>query len=1061
MRNNILLGAFVLSSFVLAKSGLNYDIKIKEKNILNEVTTIQALPQREKATLDIEVLKVKTETINGIIYEDEKKVIFDFKDLKKSAEKKRILTDSRDYEIFILENLDNAATYMKNKEKFKMNKVFEQGIKLRNGEKIKLKNITYGLVDKDREKVLEVVYNVKPDPFYLGVLNNKTGMIEKIYKTEFIQNPTKLSSGSISDFSYSISNSSDIIIEYNYLGEYISNPMTIRFEQNSNSSSNLFPVIALGNESVWKKENHNGGLPVEGSMESIEVGINNALITGKIKPQLKYKTSNPSGNIGQSKKIYYHNILGDNSNKIAIGAYETSGNEFVEVELTLKIDEETIGLMKQYAFNSDNNGEELVEIPYENLNQISFVVGSSEGNGYYDLPAKDIASNSFKISYPKIYVRRKIDDFSSNFDYNISGLKDHIIEESNIGESGNYIASLGTLYVYRKLEGKVVGVPAMGIGSQEEWSGSGGEINSIQGVRFNFNSTPIKPYLIPKMTAPSSMRLLTKSIKETIPEESSSKIANIALVSNGNSAERSPNVIAELKIAIPNSLLKDIKAYADLQNEDIVEIPYFGDYKVTLIPSSKINNHSAKIPDTELGVTREILYPKILYKKNSGNQTDKDSFTYDYKLNSFEIGEDELIETNDLDKSSGFLHFKQTERENSDNKIPMIALGKNASISEGGYLFNQNSSSIARDIYIAKYNGMNTYPYLKDLKGGALDSRSETYRGTQQSSENSNLGFWIYSQDTREEVYGTLALKIKKEDKLNFLNYARTINSKEVELKTAENVAFVHGVYSNGYDFSDSSKVTEVAYPPLTIFKDVIVNSNIEIDFNSSYTKGEKVSFDLAGNPSNSSVTVNLNSGQFMNGLKLNDGTLEIFIGDKKITSKNLSSLNETIAEIQESNLNISLIYKPDGLASMVLNNWIGNSHTLKIVHREKSGLIRREYMVILKTPAPTFEVISKDDLDFGTVLKGDNTRIAQSKIVIKNLSGSEVSLTPITNNGIVELKNGSSVVKVGNFSVTNEVKDITNENSYFILEGQLVETDKSTLEGEHTGQFYLNINLK
>ncbi|WP_297432431.1 hypothetical protein, partial [uncultured Cetobacterium sp.] len=388
----------------------------------NEVTTIEALPQREKANLDIEVLKIKTEKITGVIYENEKKIIFDFKDLKKATEKKRIVTDSNNYEIFILENLDNAATYMKKNEKFKMNRVFEQGVKLRNGEKIKLKNISYGLIEQNREKVLEVSYDLKPETFYLGVINNKTGLVEKIYRAEFTQQATQLSTGSINDFNYTTSNNGAIIIEPNWTGDYTSTPMTIRFEQKSNPNSNLFPVITLGNETIWKKENHNGGLPVEGSEKDIEVAFNKSSITGKMKPQLKYKNSNPNGNIGQSKKIYYHNLLESSSNKIAIGAYETLKNEFVETELTIKIDASTIEEMKSYAttVNADKNG--LVEIPYKNLtsyNQISLVLGSSEGNGYYDIPSKSLSSNRFNISYPKIYIRKIADEYTKFFSYNI------------------------------------------------------------------------------------------------------------------------------------------------------------------------------------------------------------------------------------------------------------------------------------------------------------------------------------------------------------------------------------------------------------------------------------------------------------------------------------------------------------------------------------------------------------------------------------------------------------------------------------------------------------------
>ncbi len=1034
----------------------------------NELTTIEALPQREKANLDIEVLKIKTEKITGVIYENENKIIFDFKDLKKSAEKKRITTDSNNYEIFILENLDNAATYMKKNEKFKMNRVFEQGAKLRNGEKIKLKNISYSLIEQNREKVLEVSYDLKPETFYLGVINNKTGLVEKIYRAEFIQSSLYLDNGSKLDFSYSISNSSDIIIEPNWSGDYVSAPMTIRFEQKSNSQSHLFPVVALGNEEIWKKENHNGGLPVESSEKDIEVTFNKSSITGKMKPQLKYKNSNPSGNIGQSKKIYYHNLLESSSNKLAIGAYETSKNEFVETELTIKIDASTIEQIKSYAstVSADKNG--LVEIPYKNLtnyNQISLVLGSSEGNGYYNIPSKNLSNNKFIIAYPKIYIRKIADEYTKFFSYNINGLKDHIIDENTINSvSGNYyIASLGTIYVKQE-EGAYDKdrVPTIGLGSKNEWGYTGDidDVKSIKEVSNIFlnlgNNEQIYPYLIKKSIKGTLFR---KKITKDIGIDKSSKAVTLGAYGTVDS------ITGEIKIAIPKKLLSEMKEYAYSKEEDIVELPYFSDYKISLIPSSKKrNSDSIKIPDTSQGEVREILYPKIKFKKNTGNENTTDNFTSDYKLNNLEIGENDLIDNGDLDKISGFIDFKQKSASSNDKQIPMIALGtkKNAPL---GYLFNQNTTSVNRDNYIANYGNstLKTYPYFKDLKGGVLEGESTIQGGVQKSNENSNLGIWVYSDKGREEVSGNLAIKIKNENKKDFLTYIRNIKSKNVELITEEKVAFVQGSYSNSkYKFpmdSDSSRIIEIPYPSLIIVKDIVENNDIEIEFKNNYIKGEEVKFDFAGNTANPNIKVNLNSGQFMNGLELNDGKLEIAYDNNQLISMDMNASGETKVAIQESKLNMNITYNSDGLISLSLNEWTGNSHILTITHKEKSGLIRRQYTVKLKTPGPTFEIKSAEDLDFGTVLKGDNSKTATSKIIIKNLSNNPLILKASKTE--VELTSGDSKITAGNFLISEEIKDSNNDESHFILQSQLLNTNTSTTEGEHKGQFYLNIELK
>ena len=965
---------------------------------------------------------------------------------------------------------------MKKNEKLKMNRFLEQGAKLKNGEKIKLKNITYGLVDRDREKVLEVSYDLKPETFYLGIFNTKIGTVEKIYKAEFIQEQLFLQPtaniGSISDFRQTISNSGNIIIEPNWTGDYISAPMTIKFEQISNSESELFPIIALGDESVWKKENHNGGLPVEGFEKDIEVAFNKSSITGKMKPQLKYKNSNPSGNIGQSKKIYYHNIQGNSSNKIAIGAYETSGNEFIEAELTIKIDASTIEEMKSYASKTSAvNG--LVEIPYKDLtnyNQISLVAGSSGGNGYYNIPSKSLNTNKKNLSYPKIYIRKIRDEYADFFSYNINGLKDHIIDESSIDSIGNYyIASLGTVTVKQE-EGATDKdrVPTIGLGSENEWKYNGKinknkdtvieGIEEIKDIFININkSRVIYPYLIPEYC---SNRLFRKSLTKLIEAKSSVTLASYGGVET---------IRGQVKIAITKEVLKEIKDYAYSKNGTIIEIPYEKDYKISLIPSSatKTSNFKDKIlsiPDTSQGVVREILYPKIKFKKKTGNENTTDNFIIDHKLNNLEIGEKDLIDNGDLDKISGFVEFKQKSMSSNDKQIPMIALGKKENI-PSGYLFNQDTTSVNRSSYIANYNStLKTYPYFKDLKGGILEGNSTIQGGIQKSNNNSNLGAWVYSDNGREEVSGNLAIKIKNEDKKDFLTYVRATKSREVKLETAEKVAFVQGSYSNNkYKFpmdTNSSRITEISYPTLTVVKDIIVNNNIEIELKSNYKKGDEINFDFAGNSNNPNIEINLNSGQFINGLELNDGILEIYYENNKLISMGMNPSDKTKASIQDSKLNMNFIYNKDGLVSISFNEWTGNSHTLKIIHKEKSELIRREYTVKLKTPGPTFEVISKEDLDFGTVLKGDNTRAATAKITIKNLSGSSLQLTPNTTDGKVELINGNSKITAGNFSVSDETKESGSENSFFILEGNLIDTNNAS-EGQHTGQFYLNVYLK
>lgn len=1043
----------------------------------NEVTTIEALPQREKANLDIEVLKIKTEKITGVIYENENKIIFDFKDLKKAAEKKRIVTDSNNYEIFILENLDNAATYMKKNEKFKMNRVFEQGVKLRNGEKIKLKNISYGLIEQNREKVLEVYYDLKPETFYLGVINNKTGLVEKIYRAEFTQEQTTIHSntGSISDFKYSISNNNDIIIETNHLGPYISEPITIQFEQLYNNNSNLFPVITIGDESIWKRINHNGMIPLETPQKNIEIDINSDYISGKITPQLKYLKSYPKENITFIQKLYFHNVLENFSNKIAIGAYEKEGNEFIEAQVFLKIDAKTIEEIKEYAKNIPINNNKLVEIPYNNLlanNKITLTVGSSDGNGFYTIPALNLNNNKVTINYPKIYIKQANDEFDDYFTYDISNLTDHIIEESSIDNipSGYYTASFGNISINSKHKAKNQQIiPVVGLGNQKEWAHTG-KISSnidtnikgpqqLEGIRLNLGiPKDIYPYL---QDSDHSGYLFKKHLIGNIGVTLVDRA--ITLGAYGSIG----NIVTDFKILIPTATITDIKNYAyneENKNKDIVEIPYSGDYKISLIPSSTDSNRTKiYIPDTSKGITRTILYPKIKFKKK-GNEINTGNFKYSHTLKEKIVDEQFLLDYKDSSIEFGSVEFSQkTLNNNSDTLIPMIALGNKSEV-PNGYLFHSISYELGRNYYNIKLNSeIEVKPYFINLKSELLSGNSSLLTGKQEDQNGNNLGIFAYSHASKEKVSGTLNIDITSSEKLKILSYARGMKGFNISFfNVSDYIAFIIGEYTGAYKFplnNQMSNIIEIPYPHLKVIKDQITNNNIQIEFKNDYKKGTRVDFDFVGNSNNPNVEVNLNSGHFINGLELNDGTLSVIYENKEI-SIILEPNKENELRIDNTQLKIDIIYNKNGLASMILNHWNNNPHIFKIVHKEKSGLIRREYTVMLKTPEPSFEIITKNaTLDFGTVLKGDNSKTAtSSKIVVKNPTGQVLNFSPSSNS--VDLKNGDSIITAGEFEVIPMDAKKDSAESHFMLKGKLTNTSEA-IEGEHTGQFYLNIELK
>ncbi|MCX3066783.1 hypothetical protein OQE61_04670 [Cetobacterium somerae] len=360
----------------------------------NELTTIEALPQREKANLDIEVLKIKTEKITGVIYENENKIIFDFKDLKKAAEKKKITTDSNNYELFILENLDNAATYMKKNEKFKMNRIFEQGAKLRNGEKIKLKNISYSLIEQNREKVLEVSYDLKPETFYLGVINNKTGLVEKIYKAEFIEN--------IKSDNYHIYNNrliKEIIIDDRTSTEtdlvVLLGTITYSFTNHSGSLKAL-SAIGIGTEKEWEYSVKDWTHVTTKPVDIINIPL---VIGGSIHPYF----SNPNS---ESNNLLVKKTFTNSTNKyITLAAFDQ-----IAAQLKICIPKEVVQNIKDYASRPEHNDKDFVEILYNGTHSIS-LIPSSEGPGQSEknisIPNK-FFGNVITIPYPQIKFKKNI-----------------------------------------------------------------------------------------------------------------------------------------------------------------------------------------------------------------------------------------------------------------------------------------------------------------------------------------------------------------------------------------------------------------------------------------------------------------------------------------------------------------------------------------------------------------------------------------------------------------------------------------------------------------------------
>lgn len=1050
-----------------------------------EIMTVETLKRKKEATLDIEVTKIKSIPLPGIIDEENKKIIFDFKELKAEAKRKKIRIDENNYDMFLMEKLDKLWD-------------IKSGIKK---EVVQNKNLTYRSVDKNGEKILEISYEIKPENIYIGVMNKNTKNVEKVFKGELKKEEKNIIQKGIDDFDYIVSNNQAIIIDPSFNGEYISEPIKIKFQQIKNAKSKLFPVITIGKEDVWKKNNYNSMLPTEGKIDDIAASFFNSEITGKIMPELKYKNSYPNNNIGQNKRVYLHNILGEKENKIAIGAYENPdnitssdeldkelGKEFVEAEVRFKLDTSTVEQLKSYASKATANSENLVEIKYKNPseNNISLVVASSNENAIFDIPGKNLNENRINIPYPKIYVRKVSDEYERYFSYSTAGLKDGVIdEEGYFNEDGTLkntvkdyiIVSLGSVKVTQE-EGAYDKdrTPAIGIGEKNEWSYTGkinsnwgirniGEINhEINNIKLNMGKNfEIYPYLIGQAEAG---KLAIRKINTSIGNQLADKNRSVTVVAFG-SVDR---VVGELKIAISKEILKKIKDYAYERNENMVEIPYADDYKISLIPSSKVRNgivQPISIPDDMLGLVRKILYPKIKFKKITGNAQDKNNFRYDHNLKSTILGEenfyvDKSIE--DLVINFGTIEFSQKESlGTTDNLIPMIAFGKRE-LGLDGYFIDGDTTLVSRNNFKSEYmvNGatgksINLTTYFKKISGETLENSNKDIKGGQQKSmEGLNLGAWIYSRGEREKIQADINIKISTENKKDILKIIRAYPKSLIQFNTLEKVNLVEGKYEGKYIFpieNNNSRITEIQIPSIEIVKDKLINNNILIEFKAGYKKRDTIKFDISGKPNNENVLVDLNSGVFMNGLPYNSGGIGIIDNVSKVFLDGDNKFN-----INKDGLNMDLTYKEDGTVEMAVNSFGSTeSKTFEIIHKEVSNEIRRSYKVTIKTPAPRFEVISKEELDFGTVFRGDNTKIAQAKIELKNLSGGNLLLN--SNTKKVDLKNGDSTIRAEIYDIGAPIKKENSE--VYILEGKLIETQDATLEGEHRGTIILNVNIE
>ncbi|MBC2853647.1 hypothetical protein [Cetobacterium sp. 2G large] len=150
------INIFILAIFFIISSIISAHFSPEK-----EIKTIQTLPRKPQANLDIEVTKVKSQEITGQIDEKSKVITVDFSELLNSR-KNKMNIDKSQYEIYPIENLENLqypkSKFMRsnlNQNKFQVTK---------------------------SDTSININYEEKPEKLYLAVFNQNTSNVEKVFK---------------------------------------------------------------------------------------------------------------------------------------------------------------------------------------------------------------------------------------------------------------------------------------------------------------------------------------------------------------------------------------------------------------------------------------------------------------------------------------------------------------------------------------------------------------------------------------------------------------------------------------------------------------------------------------------------------------------------------------------------------------------------------------------------------------------------------------------------------------------------------------------------------------
>lgn len=981
---------------------------------LNGGEIIESLPKRERAEMNIEVTKILTEKILASHDEEFKTITLDFKSTT---------IDQSLYEIFLFEDLNTLPSYSVSNGKARVGNVIKNGAKLRAGSRITSGKLTYFLDRAKSNSTLNIQYDEKPNKIYIGVLNKSTSSVAKIFNVEY-DTPT-LFSNAVPTITSNYKPGSQYILDNEDL------------QENPDEGYYLFD---LGNiKSVISNYAPGNG------------GTNIDIIPGVTIGQYNQIFNSSSTNTTYSS-------VGFNPPKIKVGSYDIEIRShfysigFSQSPLMHSIDYSYRNNTKGIAYNVNRNNSTSTTLTLQTMPRISlpkevisvFRSVSSDNNLFEYSSANNyfnfvVAKRDRSISPNKITLISDIKPFSGQYPFPKLGIKKDYAEFSG------------------KIEFSDFKNPSLTFDGSSILTSSGAVSNFVSNKETNLSSKSQNRLL---------RSLLFKSSVSASGTNGNSVTELISGAIDGDGINNGGNSTTPLSFKVING-----SNWAKVQISYSTGVPTFTLVDYYPKSSDTKNSFTFCVEHKEASSLVRRKYNITLLTPDTNKlrvdtNTVPDSSTYDdidrkpmvYGYAVFSGGNLKATLSNYID---GYFPAFTIGNAKIENRISaQIAEFNGLALTYNDYKFNSRIHFYTVDNPITDKNGF----YAVNTHASGLSK--EIITGKHLSSDNKNL---VVSTALRLNIPEKNIIEMRKdieEESITLTPEAKDYNVITTTIGTHNSDKTLFTV--------DSTTTPNIKYKyPTIVFQKQQPTKPASITLNTSYIKGSKISFNLDG--THTSSTPGVTSASLPPGLSFG-GSYGIYQGESKIgdsiTTNGVDKYTSagdttethkfTLKDTLGNDVKISLKHNVNGLIDFSLDEWSTDAEAdFKIVYYEGSGLMRQTTNVKLITPIIASE-ISKGVLDFGIILKGSNRDYsAETKVIITEHSGHDVSLVISNADNKVTLSNGSSSNLVADVKIDSGTKN--ENNKVFTLTGDISidSVNKSTGEGTHTGTVNLNMTIK